>query len=182
MGITLSTKAYNPNQDSTQSVYREKTIEHLFESHLLVHDWNSGEVSLDIYKPEIDRNGFDIVLSKNGITRYVQLKTSTVDSKAARQKVHINLLKMVNGCIVWIVVDKELRIQYYLTVIPEVGSNIGTSGFETAKHTKGNALGVKSERPNIRVIPKSKFVIARSRDELVHRLFPPAQRDCLTNR
>jgi hypothetical protein len=30
--------------------------------------------------------------------------------------------------------------------------------FKTAKHTKGNAQGVKTERPNLRVVPLSEFV------------------------
>jgi hypothetical protein len=30
-------------------------------------------------------------------------------------------------------------------------------GFKVAKHTKGNARGVKAERKAIRVVPKSRF-------------------------
>ena len=45
------------------------------------------------------------------------------------------------------------------------------SGLKTARHTRGNALGVKSERANIRTIPLSKFERVDAIDQLVTRLF-----------
>ena len=40
-----------------------------------------------------------------------------------------------------------------------------------AKHTKGNANGVKLERPNIRVINKGKFTELKTIDQVVEELF-----------
>jgi hypothetical protein len=31
------------------------------------------------------------------------------------------------------------------------------TGLKVAKHTKGNSAGVKAERPNIRIVPKTRF-------------------------
>lgn len=43
--------------------------------------------------------------------------------------------------------------------------------FRVAKHTKANAQGVKSERPNIRLIPKGRFERVETTRELLARLF-----------
>ena len=50
-----------------QSVYREKTIEHLFVGKLLLHDWKHGEAKVEILKPEIDRLGYDLVVCRGNI-------------------------------------------------------------------------------------------------------------------
>jgi hypothetical protein len=43
--------------------------------------------------------------------------------------------------------------------------------FKIAKHTKGNAQGVKKERPLIRQLPKSKFIEVSGINELLGKLF-----------
>jgi hypothetical protein len=51
------------------------------------------------------------------------------------------------------------------TPLPDIMS------FPVAKHTKGNAQGVKAERPNIRVLKRAVFEQVASIPELVRRLF-----------
>ena len=46
--------------------------------------------------------------------------------------------------------------------------------FKTAKHTKANAQGVKQERANTKVIPKSKFESVSNMGALVEKLFGAA--------
>ncbi|WP_349618308.1 hypothetical protein [Azotobacter salinestris] len=43
--------------------------------------------------------------------------------------------------------------------------------FRVARHTKANALGIKAERPNIRVIPKGRFRRVESVEALHRTLF-----------
>jgi hypothetical protein len=43
--------------------------------------------------------------------------------------------------------------------------------FKISKHTKGNAQGVKKERPLIRQVPKSKFAELNGINELLGKLF-----------
>jgi hypothetical protein len=45
--------------------------------------------------------------------------------------------------------------------------------FHVAKHTKGNAQGVKNLRPNLRVVPLSRFERIPSISLLTVRLFGP---------
>ena len=44
-------------------------------------------------------------------------------------------------------------------------------GFPAAKYTRGNTLGVKAARPNIRVLKRADFQELTSIPELVERLF-----------
>jgi hypothetical protein len=37
------------------------------------------------------------------------------------------------------------------------GESLSLEGFKTAKHSKGNATGVKLERPAVKVVPVSRF-------------------------
>lgn len=54
----------------------------------------------------------------------------------------------------------------------EPGKPLGSlEGFKVATHTKANALGVKSQRPAIRVVPKSRFIPVSTTRDLVKRLF-----------
>ncbi len=45
------------------------------------------------------------------------------------------------------------------------------AGYKVAKHAKGNAEGIKLERPSIREIPKAKFKRLLTVDEVVLHLF-----------
>jgi hypothetical protein len=42
---------------------------------------------------------------------------------------------------------------------------------KVAKHTKGNAEGIKGERPNLRILPRSHFEPVDSLDSLLCKLF-----------
>jgi hypothetical protein len=77
------------------------------------------------------------------------------------------------GCVIWIEFDEDtLELGPYRwfggppgQLLPEL------SGFHAAKHTKRNAEMVKSERPNIKSIPRTKFERISNLDQLVTKLF-----------
>jgi hypothetical protein len=156
-----------------QSVYREHLIEHLLIGELLKHSWLHDRASLEISKPEIDRAGHDIILESNGITRHVQLKSSARTAKTARQKIHVDLAEKPSGCVIWVQFDPHT-----LEMGPFLFFGSGPSkplpsidDFPVAKHTKGNARGVKKERPHIRVVAKGRFRRVETIDELYAILF-----------
>lgn len=91
--------------DSYQSVYREKLLEHLLIGELLKYSWLNHDASLEVSQPAIDRSGHDIVLEANGVTRHVQLKTSSTIAKTGRQNVHLGLAEKPSGCVVWVRFD-----------------------------------------------------------------------------
>src|SRR6056297_544397 len=89
------------------SSFREKLIEHLLISELLKHSWVRGDFCLEVSKPEVDNQGYDIVAEANGIIRHIQLKAAYLGSKTAKQKLHVALAGKPSGCVVWVYFDQD---------------------------------------------------------------------------
>jgi hypothetical protein len=113
------------------------------------------------------------VIACNRALRHIQLKSSHREAATAKQNVNVRLAEKPSGCVVWVIFDEEtLALGPFLWFggppgepLPDLGS------FPVAKHTKGNAQGVKTERPNIRVLKRAVFEQVASIPELVRRLF-----------
>jgi hypothetical protein len=159
--------------DTEQSVYRERLLEHLVLGQLLQYSWLHDHATLEISQPAIDRAGHDVVLESHGITRHVQFKSSARSSKTARQTVHIALSEKPSGCVVWVQFDRDtldLGPFYFLGGMP--GKPLADiRQLPIAKHTKGNAKGLKLERPNLRVVARGKFTRIDSIKALYRALF-----------
>lgn len=146
------------SQDYTQSVYRENLLEHLLIGELLKHAWLKRGAELEVSFPAVDRSGHDIILEANGVTRHVQLKSSGTDAATRSQTIHIQLAQKPSGCVIWTKFSKELQLDHFLFFGGAPGEPLDSlDGLKTAKHTKGNAQGVKKERLNLRVVPRSAF-------------------------
>lgn len=145
--------------NSHQSVYRERLLEHLLIGELLKHSWLHHGATLEVSQPSIDRSGHDVVLEANGVVRHVQLKSSSRNATTGNQKVHVGLLAKPSGCVIWNRFDHEsMTLGPFMFFGGEPGAPLPSmADFQTAKHTKGDASGVKKERPNLRVVPISKF-------------------------
>ena len=124
-------------------------------------------------KPQVDDAGYDVCLESNGVIRHVQVKASFEKSKTAKQNVHLNLAEKPSGCIVWIKFDtKTLDFVSFGWFGGKPGKPLPSlSKLKVAKHTRGDSTGKKSERPMIRVIPKSNFEEVKTIEELGERLF-----------
>ncbi len=159
--------------DTHQSTYREHLLEHLVLGELLRHSWFHDHASLEISHPSVDRAGYDVVLESNGITRHVQLKSSARSAKTSRQTIHTGLSLKPSACVVWTQFDPStLELGPFLFFGGGPGEPIPSlTGLAVAKHTKGNAEGVKLERPNLRVLPRSHFLVLDSIPSLYVALF-----------
>lgn len=163
-------------QHFENSSYREKLIEHLFVGELLKVSWLRHKCSLEIAKPEVDNAGCDIIAEAKDVVRHIQLKTSMVGGKTARQKVHARLAEKPSGCVVWIYFNAttmELGPFHYF------GSRAGEKlpsldQLKIAKHTKGNKDGLKAERKNIRILPKAMFKQLAGIEQVYEALFERA--------
>jgi len=154
------------------STHREKLVEHLFVGELLRHLWVSGAANVEILKPEVDRTGYDIVVVNGSLVRHVQLKVSVKGGSAAKQNVNASLASHPSGCVVWIVVNEDLRFEGFLWFGGPPGTQLpDLSKFRQAKNTRANAEGIKSERVNTKSIPKSAFQRVSDMPSLVARLF-----------
>ncbi|MEF9896942.1 MAG: hypothetical protein RR736_05625 [Pseudomonas sp.] len=160
-------------EHSLHSSYREKLIEHLLVGELLKFSWKTKDFSLEISKPEVDRSGYDIIAEANGITRHIQLKATFIGSATSTHKIHISLAKKPSGCVVLVYFNNEtldLGPFYYFGASP--GQPLpDIENLKTAKHTKGNATGLKLDRPNIRVLNKGSFVKFDTINHLYSQLF-----------
>ena len=163
-------------QHSEQSSYREKLLEHLLIAELLKISWLNGTFSLEVARPEVDRSGYDVILEANGHARYVQLKTTQAGSQTSKQKVHQQLGTKPSGCIVVVVFNEALALGPFLFFGGAPGEPLpNLANFKSAKHTKGNADGIKAVRPNVKEIPHSAFSKATTVEQLYQLLFGKVQ-------
>ncbi|AMN48930.1 hypothetical protein [Psychrobacter sp. P2G3] len=155
------------------SSFREKLIEHLFISEMLKLSWLKGDCQLEVMKPEVDNAGCDVVLELNNVIRHIQLKASKLDGKTSRQNIHTRLATKPSGCVIWIIFDEDtLELCSFYFYGSEAGKPLNDLGnVRVAKHTKGNAEGIKAERPNIRSINKGQFTRHDSIEDLYDVLF-----------
>lgn len=169
-------QAVNTDDVYLKSMFYEQLVEHVFVSEVLQEVWYYFGATVEVLRSEVDASGYDVVFECTGRLRHVQLKTSKPDAKVSGQKVNVALASKPSGCIVWIVRHEDrqtcrMRLSY-LFFGGEAGHPIPSlDGFKVAKHSKGNAQGVKKERPAIRVVPKSQFTEVGTTRELVRKLF-----------
>ena len=79
-----------------------------------------------------------------------------------------------SGCIIWIFVTETLDLRSYRWLGGLPGDPLpDIRNMRVAKHTKANAKGKKAERPDQRIIPRSRFDSLGSLDEVLERLFGP---------
>ena len=173
MADEIITKADDAYMKST---FYEQLVEHVFISEVLQEAWYYFGKTVEVLRSEVDASGYDVVLECNGVLRHVQLKTSRLESKTARQKVNMALASKPSGCVVWILRQEDLEHCRARLSFLFFGGTSGMplpslAGFKVATHTKGNAEGLKKERAAIRVIPKAKFIPIATTRELIAVLF-----------
>jgi hypothetical protein len=161
------------DKHSTQSSYREMLLEHILVGEILRYLWLHNWDSVEVLKPQVDAAGYDIVFECNSVIRYVQFKASTATGRRANVNIQLKLGEKPGGCVIWYFFDpKTLKLGPFLWFGGAPGERLPPiEQFRVAKHSKGNATGMKAERQGLRLIPKGKFEKLESVDKLVERLF-----------
>jgi hypothetical protein len=167
----MNSAAHDKTAHSIHSTLREHIVEHIFVGNALQWLWNRHVYDVEVLRSEFDAGGYDMVMSYKTTDRHIQFKTTLESGQAASVKASLKLLNKRSGCIIWIFVTEKLDIKHYLWLgSPEKPfSKIGNVA--TAKHTKGNAGGTKTERLQHRIIPKSEFLEVSSLEEVMYLLF-----------
>lgn len=168
------------SEHSVLSSYREMLLEHLFAGELMRHVWRSGLKRLEVLKPQVDDGGYDMVLEGNAIVRHVQLKATFRGSTVARFNINTALALKPSGCVIVLLFDPEsLDLGPFLWLGGQPGTPLpDIDHYAVAKHTKGNAQGVKLPRPSLRVVPSSAFEPLTSIAEVAEKLFgAPTMKD-----
>ncbi|WP_407522711.1 hypothetical protein [Methylobacterium oryzisoli] len=154
------------------STLRERIVEHVFIGDALRRLWQLGITDVEVLHSEFDAGGYDLVMSYRKVVRHIQLKTTLSSGKAANTKLSLKLAEKPSGCAIWIIVSPDLMIESFLWFGGLPGEPLpDLSAMKTAKHSKGNADGVKTERPNHRVVPRGRFEVLSSLDLVLARLF-----------
>jgi hypothetical protein len=152
-----------PVDRSQNSHAYENLVEHLFLADLLRHMWyDRGEV-VEVAKAQVDSWGYDLVLTAQGKTRHVQLKTSVPAS------VNELLVNREGGCIVAALPKGRAQRVFYR--IWEARTDI--SHLPKAKKTvyrRGSE--VRQERVGHRKVPASLFSEPKDIASLCEILFP----------
>jgi hypothetical protein len=159
-----------------KSNFYEQLVEHAFISELLQETWFRYGQTVEVLRSEIDSSGYDLLLECNGVIRHVELKTSGTEARRSFQNINMALAEKPSGCVIWLMRKEDesknrvnLKYLYFGDVPGKPLPSLET--FKIAKHTKGNAQGVKKERPLIRQVPKSKFIEQSGINELLGKLF-----------
>jgi hypothetical protein len=130
---------------------------------------------LEVAKPEVDSRGYDVIIERNGIVRHLQLKASSRSAAASGQKVHLALAEKPSGCVLWVQFESDtLELGPFLFFGSPAGRPLPEiAGLKVGRHTKANASGQKAARPDIRVVPKSRFVKLDTLEQVFDVLFNP---------
>ncbi|MGL4238212.1 hypothetical protein [Tabrizicola sp.] len=158
---------------STDSSLREQYLEYGFLAAICREMWKRGE-PVDVLHSHTDRSGYDLLLEANGLQRHIQLKSSFAGSKTARQTINTRLADRPGGCIVWIRFDPtSLDAVDYFWFGGAPGEPTPSLGDRVGRHSKGNADGIKAEKPEHRVLGIASFERLATADVLAQRLFGP---------
>jgi len=154
---------------SRYSTLREKIAEHLFTGELLRRLWQLGVYDAEILRSEFDAGGYDLVLSCRNVVRHIQFKTVVAGGKTSKVNVSLRLAEKPSGCVIWMVLAKNLEIVAYRWFgAAEVGRPLPDIHLlKAATHTKGDSTGKKSERPNLRSVGRQHFTDIDSLDHLL---------------
>lgn len=154
------------------SSQREQSLEYVLLGALCQEMWKRGS-PLDILRSHTDQSGYDLVLDTGNALRFVQLKSSFLGAKAARQGINIALAGKPGGCIIWLRFNEaDLSLDHFLFFgAAEPGGSLPDLGERAVKHTKANAEGIKGIRPGLRDLPRSRFERIDNISALADRLF-----------
>ncbi|CAM2162927.1 DUF4365 domain-containing protein [Burkholderia cepacia] len=134
--------------------------------------WQLGVLNVEILRAEFDSSGYDLVMCCGSVMRHVQLKVSLVGGSRGQVTINQRLAHAPSGCVVWLGVTENLEIMEYRWFGAEPGRPLpDLTGRALARHTRGNAQGIKAERSNQRVLTKGAFERLGSLDETLKRLF-----------
>jgi hypothetical protein len=127
---------------------------------------------IEVLRAEVDKGGYDVVLEANGIIRHIQLKSSHRLAKTSDVSINIALARKPSGCVIWIRFDSEtLALGPFLWFGGEPGAALPLLGDQVGKHTKPNTKGLKTERPNMRILKRGRFTVLPTIADVAPALF-----------
>ena len=159
-------------QSFTLSSYRENLFEQIFCTELLQGCWLAGLPPVEIDRPFVDFQGYDLVATCQQFTRHIQLKATR-----GRIAVHRALAQKPSVCVVNLEVERDdpritFRYRYFGGPPGEAMFIEGFPAAHKAINTR-DAAGEfrKAEREQHVVIPAARFSRPMTIEDLAHALF-----------
>jgi len=157
------------------SSYRENLFEQIFCSELLQGCWVAGLPPVEIDRPFVDFQGYDLVATCGSVTRHIQLKAS----RGGQLAVHRNLMLKPSACIVNLeasVTPGTNRITFaYRFYGSRPGERLDLDGMPPARKAfntrQGTGEFAKAQRPNHVRVLHSRFSKPMDIVGLAHELF-----------
>jgi hypothetical protein len=158
-----------------QSTLRERIVEHVFVGEALRQLWKRGATDVEVLRSEFEAGGYDLVMSYRKTVRHIQFKSTTEGGKTTSVTISSKLLEKPSGCVIWIGVSpRDLELKSYRWFGGTPGEPLpNISNMKVARHVRGNAKGIKVEKPNHRIVPRSRFEQLPTMDAVLDRLFGP---------
>jgi hypothetical protein len=153
-----------------RSSYLENVLEHAFIGDLLRTLWQRRIRNIEILRSAVDAWGYDLVLSSESETRYVQLKSRKQGGKTSGVPVSGKLDDKPGSCVIWMEYDPEtLRLgPFYWYADGDIRH------MTPAKRTTANAQGEKPIRRDTFILKMADFKRVDDLWELARRLLPTA--------
>lgn len=152
---------------------RENILEHAFLGALGRELWRRGCYAVEVLRAEVDAAGYDVVVTVDDATRYIQLKSVASDASTRGWSVSKLLSRKPGACVIVLRVDRRtLDVQDYLYFGGPPGSPLpDISGARRAKRPTFDAKGNRPARENHRNLPRTRFELVPDMPSLVARLF-----------
>lgn len=159
------------DKHSRHSTLRERIVEHRFVADVLQYLWTRDIFDVEVLRPEFDGHGYDLVMTRSGVVRHIQLKTGK-DKRPDNVQAGISLVTRPSGCLIWIEVDDHLNLKRYFWFGGPPGEPLPPfDDFGVARRPTRNKLGERPERSAHRIIPKTAFQEATGLEDVLTRLF-----------
>lgn len=169
--------------DPTISSYRENVLEQLFCSELLQAAWRAGLPAVEIDRPFVDFQGYDLVATCGRVTRHLQLKGRIATGRGIRGiDVQRALADKPSACVIQMLAEvtgePERLLLRYRFFGSSPGQRLELEGLATARRralTRTPAGLHRPERPALVTIPMGRFKRPCDIDQLCSLLFDDPQ-------
>ena len=161
-----------------RSSYVENVLTHALVAELSSILWQRDPMKrLQVFHPEVDDLGFDLVLTVGAEVRYVQLKQAHNEKDPTSPSIRLSFAAMPNACVVLMAHSvASLQLRHFHFFGGTLGEPLPSIEGQRVSVSPGrrSATGEKKVRPNYRDVPFRLFDGPLKAVELFDVLFPGA--------
>ena len=141
------------------SSYVENILVHRLIASLAGELWNRDpNYQLNVFNPEVDNTGFDLVLACADEVRYVQVKQVHTRGAARKFSVRLEFAKMTGSCVIVVVYSySNLEVEHFLFFGGLANEPMPNIENENASVSARGTDGEKKKRLHYRDVPRKRF-------------------------